>query len=180
MMGVRPMTRWATNRKLHRWGAVIAAAPLLVVIVTGILLQLKKEIGWIQPPTRQGGGDQPTIGFDEIYQAARSVPRASVDSWKDIERIDVQPRKGLIKVHARNRWEIQLDARDGSVLQVAYRRSDLIESLHDGSWFHERAKLAVFLPAAAVLLAMWISGIVLFLQPYVIRRRRQALRRELE
>lgn len=34
-------SRW--NRKLHRWGAILIALPLLVVIGSGVLLQLKQE-----------------------------------------------------------------------------------------------------------------------------------------
>ena len=52
---------------------------------------------------------------------------------------------------------------------MAYRRSDLIESLHDGSWFHDRAKLWVFLPTAAVVLMLWGTGIYLFFLPLAVR-----------
>lgn len=42
---------------------------------------------------------------------------------------------------------------------MAYRRNELIESLHDGSWFHKHAKL-------------WISGIYLFVAPLLKKRKR--------
>jgi hypothetical protein len=84
----------------------------------------------------------------------------------------VRPDKGLVKVNARNHWELQLDAATGQRLQVAYRRSDLLESLHDGSWFHPNAKLWVFLPAGFVLLGPWITGAYLFLLPFRARRAR--------
>jgi hypothetical protein len=32
------------NRKIHRWAAIATALPVLIVIASGILLQLKKEI----------------------------------------------------------------------------------------------------------------------------------------
>ncbi len=35
------------NRKVHYWGAIICAVPVLVVILSGILLLLKKESAWI-------------------------------------------------------------------------------------------------------------------------------------
>ena len=37
------------SRKAHRWGAIAVALPFLVVIATGILLQLKKNWSWVQP-----------------------------------------------------------------------------------------------------------------------------------
>ncbi len=49
--------------------------------------------------------------------------------------------------------------------------SDWIESLHDGSWFGgEFAKLGVFLPAAAVLLGLWVTGVYLFFMPVLKKR----------
>ena len=72
----------------------------------------------------------------------------------------------MLKIRCKNRWEIQLDANSGEVLQVAYRRSDLIESIHDGSFFHDRVKLWVFLPAALVLGVLWLTGSYLFFLHY--------------
>jgi uncharacterized iron-regulated membrane protein len=164
------------TRKVHRWGSIVVAIPLLVVIVSGILLQLKKESSWIQPPTAKGAGKTPQISFDAILAATASIAEAEVQSWGDIDRLDVQPSKGIVKVQCKNRWEVQIDLKTGDILQKAYRRSDLIESFHDGSWFHDSAKLWVFLPAAAILLVLWLTGIYLFFLPIVARwsKRRRA------
>lgn len=160
------------NRKLHRWGAVAVALPFAVVISTGILLQLKKQLDWVQPPERRGGTEAPALALPRILEIVRAVPGSGVTSWDDVDRIDVRPGKGMLKVVATNRMEVQLDVATGAVLQVAYRRSDLIESLHDGSWFHALAKLLVFLPAGIVVLLLWVTGVYLWLLPYRARRRR--------
>jgi uncharacterized iron-regulated membrane protein len=164
------------NRKLHRWGAVVVALPLIVILVTGVILQLKKSSGWIQPPSQTGLAGELTIGFDRILEVARSVPEAEVETWDDIDRLDVRPSKGMVKVRCRNRREIQIDTATGEILQVALRRSDLIESIHDGSFFHEGARLWVFLPAALVLTGLWFTGLYLFVRPYLVRRRNRAQR----
>jgi uncharacterized iron-regulated membrane protein len=162
------------NRRIHYWGAILCALPVLIVIVSGILLLLKKQSAWIQPPTSQGTAGAPMVDFGVIYQSVAAVPEANVRSWDDIERLDVRPDKGVIKVVAKNRWEIQVDHRSGAVLQTAYRRSDLIEEIHDGSFFHDNVKLWVFLPSALVLLVLWITGIYLFVKPLLVRRARRA------
>ena len=162
------------NRRLHRIGAVLTAAPVLVVVLSGLLLQLKKESNWIQPPTAQGSATAPTLEFARILEAASTVPEASIETWNDVDRLDVRPSKGIAKVRAKNRWEVQVDTATGEVLQVAYRRSDLIESIHDGSWFHERAKLWVFLPSGVILLGLWGTGVYLWLLPYIARRRKSS------
>lgn len=157
------------NRKCHRWGAILIALPFLLVIATGILLQLKKEWSWVQPPTQRGQGKTPTVSLAAILEAVRSRPEAGVQGWEDVDRVDMQPGRGVAKVQARSGWEVQVDLETGEVLHVAYRRSDLIESLHDGSWFHERAKVWVFLPVAVVVLGLWVTGVYLFFLPHVVR-----------
>lgn len=163
------------NRRLHRIGALISALPVVVVVVTGLVLQLKKQVDWVQPPTRRGATTGLAVDWDTILASARSVPEAGIESWDDVDRLDVRPGKGMLKVRGKSRWEVQLDAASGEVLQVAYRRSDLIESIHDGSFFGgDAGKLWVFLPSGVVLLGLWISGVYLWLLPHLARRRRQA------
>jgi uncharacterized iron-regulated membrane protein len=166
------------NRLMHRWGSIIVLIPTGVIILSGIVLQLKKQSAWIQPPTQSGSSADLSLSFDQILAAARTVPEAQVEIWDDIDRLDVRPGKGMLKVRCKNRFEVQLDAKTGDVLQVAYRRSDLIERIHDGSFFHNRMKLWVFLPAALVLGVLWLTGIYLFVLPYYAKwnRRRKHIR----
>lgn len=99
-------------------------------------------------------------------------PGQATTTWSSVERIDIRPRKGLAKVLLEDKTEIQVDLGTGQVLARAYRRSDLIEALHDGSFFAgDGSKLGVFLPAGLALLVLWISGIWLFVLPYWIRYR---------
>lgn len=118
---------WHVWAQSHRWGAIVIALPLLLVVSTGMLLQIKKQWSWVQPPTLRGGGRVPAVSLDTILAAARSCSEAGVSGWPDIDRVDVQPNRGIAKVLTRNRWEVQIDLQTGQVLQVAYRRSDLIE-----------------------------------------------------
>jgi hypothetical protein len=83
----------------------------------------------------------------------------------------------VAKVWTATGYEVQVDLRTGAVLQSTYRRSDLIESLHDGSFFGDVAKLGLFLPAGLVLLSLYVTGTWMLLQPWVARRRVAARRR---
>jgi uncharacterized iron-regulated membrane protein len=159
------------NRKIHYWGAVVCALPIIVVLISGLLLQVKKQSHWIQPPTLKGSLSIPTISMDQIFTAASLVEVAEINNWNDISKIDIRPSKGVVKVQSINRWEIQLDHSTGEILQAAYRRTDFIESLHDGSFFGDIAKLWVFLPAAIILTILWITGIYLFIITHLARRR---------
>lgn len=161
------------NRKAHYWLSVAVAAPILVIIVSGLLLQIKKHSAWVQPPEQRGSAQVPALSFAEILEICRGIPEAQVSGWADVHRIDVRPARGMVKVSATNHWEIQIDSHTGEVLQVAYRRSDLIEAIHDGSWFHPGAKLWLFLPSGIVLLLLWLTGIYLFVLPILRRRRKR-------
>ncbi len=157
------------NRKLHRWGSIAVALPFIVVICTGLLLQLKKQLAWVQPPEQKTTFNVPTVTMEQILASARAVPEAKVTGWGDIDRLDVRPGKGLVKVVTVDHWELQLDLATGALLQSTYRRSDVIESLHDGSWFHDLVKLGVFFPSAVIVLGLWITGMYLFLLPFRAR-----------
>jgi len=164
------MNRW--TRKLHRWGALLIFIPTFVVVVSGLLLQVKKQVPWVQPPTQKGLPGDPAINFEKILSAAMAIADSGVSGWSDIERLDVQPGKGIVKVQCKNRWELQLDLQTGNVLSSTFRRSDLIESLHDGTFFSDPVKLLVFLPNGLVLLGLWATGIWLWWLPIRSRLRK--------
>lgn len=167
------MTLNLLTRRVHYWLSAAVALPLALVVGTGLLLQVKKQVPWVQPVEQRGAGKAPTAGFDQLLAACRGVPEAGVSDWADVVRLDVRPGRGLVKVQCKSGFEVQLDAGTAAVLQVAYRRSDLIESLHDGSFFGDPAKLAVFLPSGVGLLVLWLTGVYLFFLPRVVRWRKR-------
>lgn len=158
------------SRQLHLWISLSIFLPVIIVIGSGLLLQVKKEIDWIQPPTQKVSqtavkeatySSATIISSEQILRAVQTDSEAQLMDWEDIDRIDIRPSKGVIKVRGNNHWEVQLNAFTGEVLQTAYRRTDTIESIHDGSWFFEGAKLYLFLPAAVLLFVIWLTGIVM-------------------
>ena len=153
--------------------------PLVAVISSGILLQLKKQLAWVQPPEQRGVGTVPTVSMDAVIEAARSTDGTNIESWADIKRLDIRPGKGIVKVITNSGFEIQIDAQTASVLQIARRRSDLIESIHDGSFFGPYAKLGVFLPVGILLLGLWMTGVYLWFLPIIARRNGRRRRKRL-
>jgi len=152
-------------RKIHHWGAIIVALPLIIMIGAGILLMLKKEIDWVQPVSQKGSERQmvPIASMQDLFIAAKSIEQAEFTSWDDLERADLKPGKGIIKFVSATHWEVQVDTHTTEVLQVAKRRSDIIEAIHDGSYFADWMKLGLFLPAGVVLFVLWLTGVYLFI-----------------
>lgn len=161
------------GRRIHYWLAIAVALPALVIFGSGVLLQVKKQVAWVQPHEQRGTGAVPAISLERVLELCRGVPEAGVQNWDDVDRVDYRPGKGMLKVTSKTRWEIQVDTGAGRVLQTAYRRSDLIESIHDGSFFHPWAKLGVFLPAGIILFFMLVTGLYLFWLPIWVNSRRK-------
>ena len=173
-------------RKIHHWLSVLIILQTGLIFGAGLLLMVKKPVDWVQPSTMLGVDpvSVPTLTIEEIFRAAQSVPELNLKSWDDVARFDVQPGKGVVKVIANNNWETQIDTTTGDVLQTAFRRSDIIERIHDGSFFGDSIRYFVFLPTGIVLLLLWASGAYLFVHTNInrllkrSRRRKRAARRQ--
>lgn len=162
-------------RDIHHWGSPILMLPLGVMIIAGLFLMLKKDIAWIQPPTQRSAiavEEAPDTTLAELYEAAAAIPELEIARWDQFDRIDVRADRGVVKFIASNRWEAQIDMTTLEVLSLEYRRSDLIEQIHDGSFFADWVKTYVFLPTGVVLLCLWLTGIWMFFEPYYKRWRR--------
>ena len=155
-------------RKIHHWGAIIIALPIVIMIGAGILLMVKKEFDWLQPPSQKGIEKSivPAATMKQMFDAVKAVEQAGIKDWTDLDRVDFKNDKGIAKFIATNNWEVQVDTATAKVLQVAYRRSDIIEKIHDGSWFAEWAKLGLFLPTGIALFILWLTGMYLFFLPH--------------
>lgn len=162
-------------RQVHYWLSLAVFLPAGVMFVAGGFLMLKKEIEWIQPGTERGvvEAQLPEATWEQMIAAAREHPEAGINEWADIDRIDLRVGRGIAKLRAENGWEVQIDTKTAEVLKVAYRRSDTIEAIHDGSFFSDEVKLYLFLPTGILLIVMWGTGIYLFLLPRMSKRMRK-------
>ncbi len=161
-------------RQVHYWLSLAVFVPAGIIIAAGLFLMLKKEVDWIQPPTARGSVEAqiPGASFEQIVAAARAHPEAGIENWSDIDRIDFRVDRGIAKLRGKSGWEVQVDTANAEVLQVAYRRSNLIETIHDGSFFSDGVKYWIFLPTGVLLLVMWGTGIYLFLIPRMAKRKK--------
>jgi len=147
------------------------AIPLFIIICSGAVLQLKKHWSWVQPPEQRGGVRQPAIELSHILESLRREPSLSVRGWEDVNRLDVRPDKGIVKAWLKSDWEAQIDLGTGEIRQIWFRRSDWIESIHDGSIFGDGVKLGLFFPTALALLVLWLGGMWMWLYPLLHKRK---------
>jgi uncharacterized iron-regulated membrane protein len=160
---------------MHKWVGIVSALLLINVSVTGLLLLQKKKFAWLQPPTQTGapGTEADFIAIQELLASVAQLDHPDFPDVAAIDRIDFRPNKRVFKVRSlHHNAEIQVDAINGRILSVATRRSDLIESLHDGSWFAPLMH-GVLMPLAAVAnFLLVITGVYLWLRRSWLRRRK--------
>lgn len=163
-------------RSVHRYVGISVAFFLLIVSVTGLVLGWKKDVALLQPVTSKGlsGNLGEWKSFAEIASAAQQA----VDSLgisKEIDRMDVRPGNGIVKVLFKaGYWEAQVDGQSGKVLSVAKRHADWIEHLHDGSLFSDTFKLIYINFVGIGLFLLAVSGIWLWYGPKAIRRAKES------
>lgn len=155
-------------RLVHHWGSIIVAIPLVIMTLAGLVLMVKKEISWIQPPTLKGSapGEMPHFTIADLYHKAADASfkiGKVFPVFAALDRVDVKPDKGTVKFITSDGLEVQVDMATGAVLQIAVRQSDWFEKLHDGSLFANWVKFYIFLPAGIILFFLWATGLYLFI-----------------
>lgn len=126
-------------RKVHRTTGALLFVFFFLIAVTGFLLGIKKHSGGIiLPDTKIGSTTQITtfLPLDSLQKNASRFLADYLNQTKkiEIERIDVRPKKGIVKfTFVSNFYEVQLDGASGHLMQIDLRRSDVIEKIHDGS-----------------------------------------------
>jgi uncharacterized iron-regulated membrane protein len=161
-----PLTRAAFYA--HLWLGVIFTVALTAVSITGVLLNHKRGLGLMPDVAHEPAGEfasaLPLSRLAEIA-IAEVQPGAPVD-LRFVDRMDVRPRDGYVKVRMRDAasTEATVDLTDGRVLHVGPRGDVFLEKLHSGEIFGARGVLLSD-AAAIVLIVTLITGIWLWLAP---------------
>lgn len=167
---------------------LILSVFLLISAATGVLLGWKKHSRTIQPPTVKGESLD-VNSYLSISQLSILAEKALIEELQakeqispqkttkiNIDRIDVRPSKGMVKVlFDHNNWEVQLDASNGKVLSIDRRHSDWIESLHDGSIISQNFKFVSMNLLGFGLILLILAGFWLWYGPKQIRKLKKRL-----
>ncbi|MCY7379315.1 MAG: PepSY domain-containing protein [Gemmatimonadaceae bacterium] len=157
----------------HLWLGVIFTAALLVISATGILLNHKRGLGLMpdvaHEPSAPFAG---ALSLDSLTSIALVAVGRAPATLGDVDRMDVRPRSGYVKVRVRDArsTEVTVDLATGRVLHVGPRGDVYLEKLHSGEAFGDRWVLLSDAAAIALVITI-VSGYWLWLFPKVRRAR---------
>jgi hypothetical protein len=161
---LRVFSRWTFYT--HLWVGLLTTGVILLVSITGILLNHKRALGLMPDvPHEATGAFEAALPLAELARRAEAAVGPAVAAT-GIDRMDVRPGDGLIKVRFDDRTvqEVTLDINTGRVLHVGERNDVFLEKLHSGEIFGDGWVLLTDLAAVALALLL-LSGYWLWLYP---------------
>lgn len=163
-------------KKLHQWLVWLFALPLLVVFLSGVVLQQRGQFEWIQPAVVKGShpGEAPRLDCGAVMTVLQRSSDLNVQSWADVKDLGFRPGPGIFVARLNGNREVQIDASNGAILKVAVRNTNWLLQLHEGEWFAPWVARWIFVPACWGAIGLWVSGLVLLLYPRLKSRRRNA------
>ena len=166
---------------MHLWLGVLSTVALIAIAITGILLNHNRGLGLMpevpHEPTGQFAG---AITLERMaYAALEAAPPESRPGWSPgdsvnialIDRMDVRPRDGLVKVRLRDKasMEMTVDINTGRVIHTGRRGDVFLEKLHTGEIFGGIRFVILSDIAAVALVLTLITGYWLWLVPKLSR-----------
>lgn len=162
---------------VHLWLGVVSTFALIAIAITGILLNHKRGLGLMPDVPHEPTGEfVSAIALERLAAAAlEAAPPESRPGWSPggpvnvalIERMDVRPRDGYVKVRLRDKasMEMTVDINSGQVVHVGRRGDVFLEKLHTGEIFGGQPFVILSDIAAGALMLTLITGYWLWLIP---------------
>ena len=166
-------------RKYHRWISLVAALFLVVVGITGVVLQVQRLTGGEEEQEREreaateveaGSGVDPSALLSRTLAAAQQ--RAPGQAFASIELLPAgdEPR-GVVILAGDHARRIVVDARDGDVVEdKPYEAESLILRVHSGAILGEPGVFLGILWGLG-LVGLSLTGIWVYLDLYQRRRK---------
>ena len=164
------------NYKLHLWLGLVTAVIVIVLSVTGIILNHKREWGFMVDPRQDASAPTaealPLARLVELGIEAFDHPDFNTEAA--INRMDFRPSRGLIKVRFRDpaTTEVILDVHTGDVISIATRQDVWIEHLHSGELFGDNWIILSDIGAGALII-LTVTGVYIWIFPLMKRRARE-------
>ena len=159
---------------IHFWLTPIVSLPLLIIVISGLVLQFK-QVGLTPEkyfpqkyyPQREDlqAIDPKNLDYQKILEIAKSIPEMKVDSYKDIWRVFIYPQYNIATIRQSNKinnQEVQINLQTAEIIKVTPRVTDWIEDIHEGRFWeieHYRyMSWGIFMVTKILFLVMILAG----------------------
>ncbi len=152
--------------QIHLWTGVTATVLVVVIAITGVMLNHKQLFGFQpDPPDAARTGLSGAMSMLELVSAAEAVAGDQAAA-SGIDRLDVRPDKGLMKVRFDDRaaTEVTVAIHTGEVLSIGTRDDVFLEKLHSGEIFGDNWILLSDAMGIALLILL-LTGAWIWLYP---------------
>lgn len=166
LVGARSGGPWIrANWWFHLFGGLAVSVYLVVLSITGILLNHKQPLGLMatSPDVPERAADFESVPLMEMIDSAIAF-RGDGFGPANVKSLDYRPA-GYAKVRFDdNDFEVMVDAVDGSILKSSRRWDVWIEDLHSGLLFGKKGWLLSDVSAAVAIL-LTVNGLYLWTRP---------------
>lgn len=143
-----------TLRKIHRIVGLVFFLPLLVVVITGTVLQLRGEFEYLQPKAvKVESQNSPIVSAELLIQKFGK---------ENVDQIIWRPAKGSLVVRLKGDMEAHVHPWTGEVLKEAKRRTNFLIELHQGSWMGKWGQYFIHFLTGLGLLFLTLSGLLIY------------------
>lgn len=167
------LTMYHRTRSLHRWIGFIASLFLALIATTGFFLAMKGQLAFMRPPVQEAAKlnrPEEILPMSRILEIAFKAGHPELSEIKEVDRVDYRPKDNVFKVVSKDGYrEIQVDGTEGKIVSDAFRNDQLVEDIHDLSYFADATHQFVLPVVAVCLLFLSLSGIFIFATP-IFRR----------
>lgn len=169
------------NWILHLVAGLVAVAYTLVLCVTGVILNHKREWGFMNEPVQyisdEAVARSEPASLETIVGWAVDARRRRGDEVMpdNVRLIDYRPLSAEAKVRFKDaETEVIVDAYEPKILSISRRRDVWIEDLHSGVRFGEHGWWLSDI-TAGLLILLTVNGVYLWIRPAYRRGPREAL-----
>lgn len=156
----------------HLWIGIVATVLLLVIAVTGVLLNHKRVLG-LMPDVAgvEGRGVVGALSLEQLSRVAEDTVASLVGQRVEVDRMDVRPGSGYVKVRMSDSatTEVTVTLESGKVLHVGSRGDVFLEKVHSGEVMGSNWILLSDLAAIALVLTL-VTGYWLWVAPRLRHR----------
>lgn len=167
------------NRWLHLFGGLGVGALVILLSVTGVLLNHKRELGFMEEPFQSVEYEPHERGEPMALSriAALGIENAGdpeLDAVNDIRFIDFRLSAGYAKVRFKDEksTEVIVNVYNGIIVNVSERQDFFLEGLHSGDELGGRWGRLLIDASGVVLILLTLNGLYLWIWPVWIGRSR--------